>query len=91
MSMTIVPMQVSTVQALIKHNKVEIRSLETEKKYLQHIIQLYWNSSNPLEPSGVVSATAFFCMNKAKGDLAAVKKRLKLLAEVQYSLKYSIR
>lgn len=83
--------QVSTIQALIKYNKTQIKELDTERAYLRHIIQLYYNSCNPMDPYGVVSSTAFYCLNQAKDDLAVIKKKLKLLSELQASLKYAVR
>lgn len=86
-----VQMEVGAIQQLIQFNKVQIRELDTERKYLEHIIQLYWNSCDPIHPSGILSSTAFSCLNAAKGDLAIIKKKLKLLSETQCALKYSIR
>lgn len=91
MNMTLIPMQVSTVQSLIRYNKTQIKELETESAYLKHLIQLYFNSANPLTPNSTLSHTAFLCLNAAKDDLAKIKKQIKMLSEVQYSLKYSIR
>ena len=89
--MNFIYLDTCTIQQLIMHNKQQIRELDTEKKYLEHIIQLYWNSCDPIHPNGILSSTAFSCLNKAKDDLAAIKKKLKLLSETQYALKYSIR
>lgn len=80
-----------TIQQLIRYNKVEIRSLDTEKKYLEHLVQLYWNSCNPLDKYSVLSSTAFSCLNKAKVSLNATKKKLKVLAALQWHLKNSLR
>lgn len=87
--MNFIYLDTRTVQQLIAFNKVQIRELDTDKKYLEHIIQLYWNSCDPIHPNGILSSTAFTCLNAAKGDLAAIKKKIKLLAALQYSLKYS--
>lgn len=89
--MNFIYLDTRTIQQLIQHNKVQIRELDTEKKYLEHIIQLYWNSCDPIHPNGILSSTAFSCLNRAKDDLATIKKKLKLLAETQYACKYSIR
>jgi len=89
--MNFVHLDTSLIQKLIRYNKVQIRGLEADRKYLEHIIQYYWNSCNPLHPQGVLSSTAFSCLNKAKDELQRVKKTIKMLAELQYSLKYSIR
>lgn len=76
---------------LIKHNKKQIRELETERKYLEHMIsQHYWPCSDPLD-NRISSHISFTLLNKAKDDLREIKKKLKMLAEVQYALKYSIR
>lgn len=91
MNMTLIPMQVSTVQSLIRYNKTQIKELETDRDYLKHLIQLYFNSCNPVDPYSVLSYTSFSCLNKCKDELQAVNKKLKMLAEAQFSLKYSIR
>jgi len=81
----------SNIQQLIRYNKTQIKELDTERAYLEHIIQLYWNSCNPITPNSVLSHTAFSCLNRAKDGLIKIKKKLKLLAEFQYELKKSIR
>lgn len=80
-----------TIQQLIQYNKVQIRELDTEKKYLEYLItEIYWPKANPSN-LGVISQKNYEMLNKAKDDLAAIKKKLKLLVETQYALKYSIR
>lgn len=86
-----VELDIRVIQQLIRYNKTQIKELDTEKKYLEHIIQLYYHSCNPLDKKGALSSTAFSSLNKAKDDLIKIKKMLKLLSEVQYALKSSIR
>ena len=75
------------VQQLISYNKTQIKELDTQRIYLEHLVQLYWNSSDKMYPYGILSSTSFNCLNRAKSDLIGVKKTLKMLAEFQYQLK----
>lgn len=89
--MNFIYLDTRTIQQLIQHNKVQIRELDTNRKYLEHLVQLYWNSCNPIEPNSILSNTAFKCLNEAKADIKEIKKKIKMLAALQYSLKYSLR
>lgn len=89
--MNFIYLDTRTIQQLIQHNKVQIRELDTNRKYLEHLVQLYWNSCNPVEPNSILSSTAFKCLNEAKADIKEIKKKIKMLAALQYSLKYSLR
>lgn len=86
-----VQMNIPTIQAMIKYNKKQIRELQTERDYLRHLTQLYYNSCDKIDPYGILSSTSFTCLNSARDELVSVKKRLKLFAEVQHALKKSIR
>ena len=87
----VVFMQQNIIQALIEHSKQQIRELELEREYIQHLINTkYWPNSIPFSNS-VVSHKNFEMLNRAKDDIRAICKKIKLLAEVQYSLKTSIR
>ena len=86
----LVPMSKSQVQSLVQYNKTQIRELQLEKQYLEYLITTkYWPNADP-NNFGVISQKSYEMLNKAKDDLRAIKKKLKLLAELQYSLKYSI-
>ena len=88
--LTIVPMSKNQVQSLIQHNKTQIKELQLEKQYLEYLIATkYWPYANPND-LGVISQKSYKLLNKSKNDLRAIKKKLKMLAELQYSLKYSI-
>lgn len=89
--MNFINLETQTTQRLIRWNKIQIKQLTTEKVYLQHIIQLYYNSCNPIQPEAVLSKTAFICLNKAKEELVAVKKNIGMLTELQWQLKNSLR
>ena len=76
------------IQSLVQYNKAQIKKLEVEKQYLQHLItKVLWPLSDPFDAS-TKSKSAFIQMNKAKKDLKVIKKKLKVLAELQNSLKH---
>ena len=77
------------IQALIAYNKQQIAALEMHQNVLKESIQVLWEASNPIDTS-VVSTTAFQCLNECKNSLRKVKKQIKLLAQVQYSLKQHV-
>ena len=89
--LTLVPMSNSQVQSLIQYNKTQIKELQLEKQYLEYLIATkYWPYADPND-LGVISQKSYELLNKAKDDLRVIKKKMKMLAELQYSLKYSIR
>lgn len=86
----LVPMKTNTIQALIQHNKQQIRDLQLEANYLKHLItDKYWPNADPSN-LGVISQKSYDMLNKAKDDLKKINKKIKLLAEIQYSLKSSL-
>ncbi len=74
------------IQALLAYNKQQITALEEQQSILKDSIKVLWEASNPMDTS-VASTTAFQCLNECKNSLRKVKKQIKLLAKVQYSLK----
>lgn len=74
------------IQALIAYNKQQITALEEQQSILKDSIKVLWEASDPMDIS-VASTTTFQCLNECKNSLRKVKKQIKLLAQVQYSLK----
>lgn len=77
------------VQAMIKWNAWQITELEELRSGLKRKIDILWKASDPLDNSPA-SITAFNCLNLAKNELRAVRKKIKMLAEVQNSLKKAV-
>lgn len=89
--MTIHHISKSSAQAMIAMNKVRIKDLEVSKAYSLHMInEHYWPNSNPNSRS-YGSQIAFLHLNQHKDDVRAIKKELKVLAEMQRFLKSYIR
>lgn len=76
------------VQAMLSFNKKMITLLEVERKELQENIDVFWKGSDPLNKT-MPSSVAFNCLNQAKDDLRQIKKKIALLAKMQYSLKHA--
>lgn len=77
------------VQAMIKWNAWQITELEELRAELKKIVNELWHGSDPLDDS-ISSKTAFEQLNLAKNELRAVRKKIKMLAEVQNSLKKAV-
>lgn len=77
------------IQAMIKWNAWQITELEELRFELKKIVNELWHGSDPLDNS-VESKTAFEQLNLAKNELRAVRKKIKMLAEVQNSLKKAV-
>lgn len=76
-------------QALLAYNKQQITLLEEFRESLKKDIQTLWEASDPMDYS-IASQTAFNCLNQLKTKLRKVKKQIKILAQVQYSLKHPL-
>ena len=76
------------IQSLIAHNKARITYLESKRKLLKEAICTFWKDSDPMKTS-LDSQTAFKCLNMAKDELRKVRKQIKILADLQSSLKYN--
>ena len=74
------------IQALLAYNKQQITDLEVKQKEIKNCIDNLWKASDPMDIS-IASTTAFQCLNVFKDALRKIKKQIKLLAQVQYSLK----
>ena len=72
---------------MIKYNKQNIRILEEQVFYLQQYASELWSKCNPQHDSSVY----FNMLNETKDEIRKAKKEIKILAEMQYALKYSIR
>lgn len=77
------------IQAMIKWNAWQITELEELRFELKKIVNELWHGSDPLDNS-IESKTAFEQLNLAKNELRAVRKKIKMLAEVQNSLKKAV-
>lgn len=73
---------------MIKHNKKIIREMEDEVKDLQEQAAYMWSQCDPRCKS---SYPNYIYLNRTKDEIRHLKKQLKMLAEMQYALKYSIR
>lgn len=73
---------------MIKHNKKVIREMEDEVKELQEQACYLWSRCDPNKHGTRVS---YNYLNYTKNKIRYLKKQLKMLAEMQYHLKYSIR
>lgn len=77
------------IQSLLAKNKQLIRSLETDRAYTQHRINQLWLGCDPID-THLTSTVGFTMLNSAKDDLRAIRKEIKMLAEIQYSLKHPV-
>ena len=73
---------------MIKHNKETIRDMEEDVKYLQQQAAFLWSKCNPNQAS---SNTEYKYLNQIKDRIRNLKKKIKMLAEMQSYLKYSVR
>lgn len=73
---------------MIKHNKETIRGMEEDVKYLQQQAAFLWSQCDPNRASSIVD---YEYLNKTKDRIRYLKKKIKMLAEMQSYLKYSIR
>lgn len=73
---------------MIKYNKKVISEMEDEVKDLQEQAVYLWSQCDPNQYDTIVS---YNYLNYTKDRIRYLKKQLKMLAEMQYHLKYSIR
>lgn len=73
---------------MIKHNKETIRDMEEDVKYLQQQVAFLWSQCDPNRAS---SSIDYKYLNQTKDRIRNLKKQIKMLAEMQSYLRYSIR
>lgn len=78
------------LQAMIVHNKKQIRELEKERKQLQELAISFWPYCNPADSNNKVSRAYFTLLNNTKDSIRDVQKKLKMLSTAQAALKRSI-
>lgn len=78
------------LQAMIAHNKKQIRDLENARRCLQELVVSFWPYCNPVDSDDKVSQAYFALLNKTKDSVRDVQKKLKMLSTAQAALKRSI-
>lgn len=78
------------LQAMIAHNKKQIRELENDRRHLQGILVGFWPFCDPVNSNNTSTKAYFILLNKTKDSVRDVQKKLKMLSTAQAALKRSI-